>query len=144
MFFVIRNATRQDTTSVYKLVCELESCEFHQDSFADVFNNNLNNLNIGYFIAQFNEDIIGFGSVYINTLLHHCGKVAEVQELIVTKAYQGKDIGSRLLSEMILWAKSRGSLQVEVTSNAARADALEFYKKNGFLHTHHKLVLKQE
>ncbi|PLY05006.1 MAG: hypothetical protein C0625_13255 [Arcobacter sp.] len=136
----IRAATVQDVDSVYELVCELENIQYTKKSFVDLYKINIDDLHIGYFVAEINESVVGFGSVYINKLLHHCGDIAEIQELIVSQEFHNKNIGKILLNNLIEWGKKRGAAQIEVTCNILRVKAQKFYKANGFLNTHQKLV----
>jgi PhnO protein len=137
----IRKANKQDAEAIYALVCELENIKFSKATFVDLFRTNLKDGRIGYFVVLIDERIVGFGSIYLNKLLHHCGIVAEIQELIITEAYRDKKIGSNLLSEMIKWSEQQGAKQIEVCCNNSRIKAHSFYKSNGFMQTHQKLVL---
>lgn len=140
----VRAATIKDAAPVYELVCELENIQYPQESFVNVYKLNIHDSRIGYFVAEMNESVVGFGSVYINNLLHHCGNIAEIQELIVSQNFRNKNIGKSLLANLIEWSNEQGALQVEVTCNIARAEAQEFYKANGFIATHQKLVFKRD
>lgn len=137
-----RAATIQDLQSIYRLICELENTQYPIELFTNLFTVNVNDSRIGYYVAEMNESVVGFGSIYINKLLHHCGNVSEIQELIVSQDFQHKNIGKILLNTLIEWSTKQGALQVEVTCNITRIEAHEFYKVNGFTHTHQKFVLK--
>ncbi len=132
----------QDAAAICALLCELENTDFSQDTFRDVLQQNLEDERIGYFIAEADKQTVGFGSIYLNKLLHHCGVVAEIQELIVASEYRNKKIGRNLVHKMIEWSEKLGALQVEVACNKSRHEAQAFYKAIGFVHSHAKLVLK--
>jgi PhnO protein len=137
----IRKASEKDTDAIYALICELENTKYSKSAFCELLKQNVNDKRIGYFVAQVDEQTVGFGSVYLNKLLHHCGTVAEIQELIISEVYRDKKIGSNLLSEMIKWSEQHKALQVEVCCNNSRNKAQSFYESNGFVQTHQKLVL---
>jgi PhnO protein len=140
----IRKADEQDADAIYALVCELENMKFPKAKFVDLFMTNIKDEQIGYFVVLIDERIVGFGSIYLNKLLHHCGIVAEIQELIITEAYREKKIGSRLLSEIIKWSEQQGVHQIEVCCNNLRIKAHSFYKSNDFVLTHQKFVFKTQ
>lgn len=140
MDLTIRPAVEKDVDAIYGLICELEEKQFPKDAFSVLYKNNLAVNTIAYLVAVLGEKVVGFGSIYVNTLLHHCGRVAEIQELIVSATARKKNIGRALLTSLIEWAKLQDVVQVEVTSNIKRTDALAFYQANGFTHTHQKMV----
>lgn len=138
----IRQANNEDTKAVYGLICELENTRFPEAEFNTLFHHNLQQEAIGYFVATLDDQVVGFASVHINNLLHHCAKVAEIQELIVAPAQRNQQIGEALLQALRGWSELQGALQLEVTCNNLRADAQRFYQRHGFVATHQKLVAK--
>ena len=142
MNFRVRKASDQDAEVIHELICDLENTRYPKDKFVELFIKNNKEKRIGYFVVQIAEQVVGFGSIYINELLHHCGKVCEIQELIISREYRGQNIGKALLHALIEWASMQGALHVEVTCNNSRIEAQQFYKANGFIATHKKLVYK--
>ncbi len=144
MSITIRKAIEQDAEQIYELICALENTRFPKETIIELFQQNLIGENIGYFVAQLDEKIVGFGSIYINKLLHHGGKVAEIQELVVEQDHRNESIGKMLVREMNEWVLRQGIIQIEVTCNHSRVDAQRFYRANGFVNTHQKLVFIHE
>lgn len=140
----VRKTKDQDAEAVYDLICDLENIRYPKDKFIELFIKNNKDKYIGYFVVQIAEVVVGFGSMYINELLHHCGIVGEIQELIISQEYRKQNIGKVLLNELIQWAFDQGVLQVEVSCNNYRIEAQKFYNSNGFTQTHQKLVYKSE
>jgi len=136
----LRKATSSDFDAVYRLVCDLENTLFDRLSFQDIYLRNLEHPAIGYFVATLDDSVVGFASVYVNELLHHCGKIAEIQELVVANQHRRHGIGSQLIIALQHWSKQQGAEQIEVTSQVKRTQAGEFYLGCGFLDTHKKFI----
>ncbi len=152
---IIRNASEADIWSIYELICELEDANFDKNQFELIFNANMQNKDIFYYVAEMainlsksntestsinkNEAIVGFGSLFIQTPLHHISKIGEIQELVVNNGMQGIGIGKKLLLQLENTAINEGCSQVELSSNQKRIHAHRFYEREGYLKTHFKL-----
>jgi GNAT superfamily N-acetyltransferase len=55
-----------------------------------------------------------------------------IDELVVTKEYQGKGIGKQLVLTSIEKCKRLGCCEVEVSTEKTNVKARKFYKKCGF------------
>ena len=53
-----------------------------------------------YYVAESDGDIVGFGSLHIELLLHHAGLAGEIQELVVHETVRSKGIGVELVSRL--------------------------------------------
>jgi len=94
----IRNVEAKDMLTVYEQICLLEDFTFNINKFEKIFIHNMNNENILYCIAESQDGFtFGFISCYIQCLLHHCGKVGEIQELFVKQEFRGQKIGAQLV-----------------------------------------------
>ncbi len=136
----IREAQWDDREAVYQLVCQLEDYTFDREKITILFERNLDNPTIRYICAELDGVVIGFGSLYINELLHHCGKVGEIQELVVDSNYRDQGIGGLLMDDLLKWADQEGCVQVEVACNQIRTSAHGFYFSKGFINSHYKFV----
>jgi PhnO protein len=124
--------------SVYELICELEETTIPREIFNMIFITNSHLPTVRYRIAWMDQKVVGFCSVHIQHLLHHWSLVAEVQELVVDKAYRGKGIGKHLLNDAIAFAKQQGCTQIELSTNRKRLDAQRFYEREGWTSSHLK------
>jgi PhnO protein len=139
---VIRKATLQDTFSIYSFICELEEEIFDLEQFKVIFSRNLQNPDCHYLLA-FEADIpVGYASVHVQWLLHHCGKVGEIQEMFVAQSHRNKGIGRLLFDVMLGIAQQQKCDILEVTANQKRIDTHRFYESQGLLKTHFKFVRK--
>lgn len=139
--FIYRAVNEDDLDDVYRLICELEDEELDRDKFQEVFLDNVHNENIIYLCAEHEKRVIAFGSLHIQGLLHHSGKVGEVQELIVDSSFQGMGIGREMVKRLMDTAAEKGCCQVEVSSGKSRQRAHEFYINLGFQKSHYKFTL---
>ena len=140
---IIRIAEKKDMLTVYEQICELEEFVFDINAFQNIFFNNIADENILYFVAEDKiGNCLGFISCHIQYLLHHCGKVAEIQELFVKREFRGKGIGKKLIIHIEQLLKALDCISFEVTAQNKRLDTHEFYKRNGFESTHIKFTKK--
>jgi PhnO protein len=141
MKYLIRKAQKEDAAALHTIICRLEEADFKIADFTYLYEKNINNKQIIYLAAvNAEQEIIGFISAHLQLLLHHCGRVAEIQELFVDPAYRNVKIGSALLNEIEKLLQGEGCIQVEVTANIKRNTAHAFYMHAGFVETHKKFV----
>lgn len=65
-------------------------------------------------------------------LLKHDEHVYEVSKMAVTRAYQGKGVGRKLLDELIVHARLRGAKRLEIISSTRLGAAIHLYQQIGF------------
>lgn len=137
----IRRAEQKDKIEIYELICLLEDIRIPPDLFDPIFEKNLADSSIFYFVSEHDLKITGFMSLHIQHLLHHWGKVAEIQELCVQTDDRNKGTGKMLLETAIKTAKENGCELIELAANNKRTKAHGFYSKNGFNNSHFKFTL---
>lgn len=137
----LRPATESDLDFVHRLVCELEDRTFDRELFRSLFMQNLSNHMVAYSIVSLDGVDCGFVSVHTQTLLHHCGRIAEIQELVVAEPFRSRKVGQQVLRLVREACTADGISQLEVCTNRKRTQAQRFYLANGFLDTHHKFCL---
>lgn len=144
MSLTIRPALAIDVSSVHQFISELEEEVFDFEEFNRIYVQNLANPDCHYFLAFDADECIGYASIHAQWLLHHCGKVGEIQEMFVKDAYRGKGIGSLLIEALFEVAKRENFKILEVTANKKRMDTHRFYESKGLLPTHFKFVKKYD
>jgi len=135
----IKIAQPEDVDFVYQCICDLENQLFDKTTFASIYDENISNTNIIYLIA-YAEKPVGFLSCHIQPLLHHCGLVAEIQELYVIEEKRNQKIGSQLLQGLKKKLKDKNVVRLEVISNMKRLDTHRFYEREKFTRTSYKFV----
>lgn len=142
--FLIIKATSNHVESVYRLINELEDTCFRQQEFYDLFIKNLQNEDYHYYVAEYQDKIVAFMGINIQYPLHHCGKIAEIQELIVNYQYRNLKIGNALINTAKTIAQENNCDTLELSSRFKRIDAHRFYEREGFQKTHFKFLLRFE
>ncbi|MCL2168874.1 MAG: GNAT family N-acetyltransferase [Defluviitaleaceae bacterium] len=136
----IIKATAQHLEDVYMLLCELQEKTFDKDDFSKIYQENINSQNIHYILAVHETKVVGFASLHIQRLLHHCAPVGELQEIVVAKEQRGLGAGALLFNEIKKLAASHKCLQLELCSNFTRAKAHEFFLNQGMKKSHYKFT----
>ena len=137
----IRKAMSGDLPDVYRLICELENELLNYKNFTTIFNQHLDDPDCVYWVAEDGSKIIGFISLHIQQLLHHCGRVGEVQEFYIDNGYRGKGVGTALMNEAKKYAEAKEVKSFEVTSNKKRVENVKVYERLGFSLTHNKFTI---
>lgn len=136
----IRAAGQNDLQTVYEFLCDLENLTLDRGQFEQVFRQNLTNPLIHYLIAEWSNQVVGFVSCHVQFILHHTGKVGEIQELYVLPTHRNQRIGQALVAALDAMARQEGIVNLEVTTNQKRTDTVRFYEREHFSRTHFKLV----
>jgi len=140
MDLLIRPANRQDTETLYRFICALEEATIDPTNFRAIFWHNLADPRVHYLVAEENGEVIGFASCHVQYLLHHAGKVGEIQELFVRPDRRNRRIGRRLVEAMEALAHRERFVNLEVATNQKRAETYRFYQQMTFNPSHFKLV----
>lgn len=137
---MIRLAVSADQLEIYSLICALEETSFPQEMFAWGFYTMLSSASHLLLVAEEEGQIVGLLHLRMEFQLHHCGTVAEIMELIVSREVRSKGIGAALLKAAREQAIQHHCIQFEVTSNQKRKQAHRFYQREGLEQTHIKLT----
>jgi len=137
----IRKVEQKDMLTVYEQICLLEEFTFNINAFEKIFNHNMKDENVLYYLAESHEgEALGFISCHIQNLLHHCGKVAEIQELFVRQENRAEGVGQALVKFVEQELIVLNCISFEVTAQNKRLQTHDFYKKMGFDQTHLKFT----
>lgn len=139
--FQIKKVKTQDLDFVYKSICELEKEELNFEIFKEIFNENLANPNNFYLIAEKDNEGIGFISFHTQNLLHHCGRVGEIQEFFINENHRGKGVGRQLIEKIMQYAEEHNLKSIEVTTNKRRVENVMIYENLGFTLSHNKFTI---
>ena len=137
----IRNAKSDDLDTIFDFICELENEVFDYQIFKDIFEENLQNLNYVYYVAEIENQVVGFISFHTQKLLPHCDIVGEIQELYVVPNFRNQQIGRFLVNKVKDYAKTHKLKSIEVASNKTRTENVYIYEHLGFRLSHNKFTI---
>ncbi len=136
----IRKCVREDAEHVFRFICQLEGENPDRNDFDNVFLSNLEKPDIIYILGEIDSKIIGFASMHMQQLLHHTGKVAEIQELFIDSLYRNSGYGEQLLLHLRDCAENEGCRHFEASCNIVRDKTYNFFASRGMQPTHHKFT----
>lgn len=137
----IRKVKTKDLDFIYNSICELENEELNFEIFAAIFNENISNPNNLYLIAENDNEGLGFISFHTQNLLHHNGRVGEIQEFFINENHRGKGIGRQLIEKIMQYAEEHNLKSIEVTTNKRRVENVMIYENLGFTLSHNKFTI---
>ena len=144
-----RKATRNDVPSIVRLLADdplgakrekyVEPLPSQYYAAFDEINSDKNNYLI---VAELDNQVVGTLQLTLITYLtYQGGKRALIEGVRTDKSVRGQGVGKAMLEWTIQKAKSEGCHVVQLTTDKTRPDALEFYKKLGFVASHEGMKL---
>ena len=134
---VIRRAEESDLDAVYDLTVELGYSRLARADFAAAFAAVLRHPEMLVLIAGTpGIGAAGLASLSYRPQLRLGGRIATIDELVVTDRARGVGVGRALLHRAVAEARGLGARRVELTTNRDRESYRRgFYVKNGLAET---------
>ena len=135
---MIREAIIDDYKEI-KNICENDlgyPCDY------ELVKNRLSNLNKDreiVYVAVYDNQVVGFIHIEKYELLYFEPR-ANIIGIAVSKSYQRQGIGSKLLTQAEVWAKSKGIKVMRLNSGIKRKEAHNFYQKAGYQDIKEQLI----
>jgi len=129
--FRVRSARRSDAEAIKGLLQELGYAEGADSATLHWV---ISHPEMEIFVATDPRDrAIGMVSLSHRPQLRMRGRIATIDELVVTEGWRGRGVGRELLKRAVARAKVLSVRRLEVVSHATRSDvARHFYESNGF------------
>ena len=82
-----------------------------------------------FLVITDNDRVVGTGGV-----LRLCDKVCELKRMWFLPQYRGRGLGSRLITQLIEWARDNGyeTMRLDVADEVRSAPAVRLYERLGF------------
>ena len=145
----IRVATQQDVPEIVRLLAdddlgakreryENPLPKKYYSAFEEIHSDKNNFL----IVTEIDNKVVGtLQLTYITYLTYQGGKRAIIEGVRTDSAYRGQGVGKIMLNWAISKAQEDGCHLVQLTTDKKRPEALEFYKKLGFIPSHEGLKL---
>lgn len=143
LMVTIREAAVEDAQDIYDLYLEVMNYDYpvkKMKEMIDVVSKDSGNY---IFVAAKQDKVVGVAEVVIKYSIHKDSYLI-INTLAVRSAYQGKGIGSQMLSYIEAFSRKKGLSSVTVGSQFKRVDTHHFYQNNGFeIVKEHKIFVKK-
>jgi len=143
----IRKATDGDYKNLFDLFDEIDS--LHRDNLPhrfqkangparekDYYSELIENENIGLFVAEMGEELVGFVHVFVRDTppipIVIPRRYAAVDSIVVKSGFQKRGIGLKLMDTMQEWAIEKGATSIELNVYEFNESAISFYEGLGY------------
>jgi GNAT superfamily N-acetyltransferase len=130
LHIVISASVIEDSTAIAQLSRQLgypTSTDNIRERLATIIEHSENCV----FTAMYDGQVVGWIHAF-HTFRIESPAFIEIAGLIVDENIRGRNVGRKLVSSVVSWAKERGVTSLRVRSNVKRQQAHEFYKHIGF------------
>ena len=132
----IRNGTTKDVSKIAKLLEELgrpqPKNEVERTKFEKLIHQYLSDGDKLILLAEDNYKTVGMATMVFLPRLNQSKPELWIPDLVISKDYQNKGIGKRLIKACVKIAKTKNCFRIRLESGNERKDTHEFYKKTGF------------
>lgn len=107
-----------------------KASDLTQEKVKEIYSKIKSNPNHKIFVAQFGDEIVGSTTLLIEPkFIHKGGLVGHIEDVVVTKSFQGKGVGEKLIQASLDYAKKHGCYKTILDCSD---DVKPFYEKIGF------------
>jgi GNAT superfamily N-acetyltransferase len=149
---IVREARRADLPAVIALlhqdmIRERDETHVPPEAYADAFAEITADPHQQLLVGEVHGEVVATAQVtWVRHLSYVGGLMCHVESVRVRSDLRGRGLGRALVEHVVELARERGAVRVELTTNARRTRAQEFYRGLGFVASHvgMKLYLGRE
>ena len=136
---IIRVATASDAPAVQRL---LEQLGYPNLSLDDTKRNLSHHHDPNYqvLVGEIETHVVAFIALHCFHLMHWKEKMGRISAFCVEEGFRSKGVGRQMLHAGEEWLRSKGCAKIEVTSNARRVQAHQFYLNLGYTEDSRRFV----
>ena len=127
MDITIRHIDSNDYNGYLELLFELSQYKHNIDKLS--FDNLLTNKNCIILVIEFDNKIIGAGSLFILNKLH-CNPFGQIEDVVIKKEYRHLGLGKKIINQLVSIGKTKNCYKIVLN---CLKNNIEFYNKCGFI-----------
>jgi len=124
----IRTLQKKDVDEVIDLLQSLSNYRPNKESYSLICNDFFSQQNVFSIVAIFNNKIIGYGSIVIETKIRG-GRKGHIEDIVTHQNYRNKQIGSKIIDNLFKIAKKKECYKISLECNK---NNVPFYINNKF------------
>lgn len=128
----IRDAVKQDYGRLMELYNDFVGSDRYSSHDNDSFERTLDDPNCYIYVAEENNQIIGFVTFSARNVVRYAKPIAEGDELYVTPEYRGKGYGKQLMQHILDKATELNCHRMFLESHYDHKPAHKMYESMGF------------
>ena len=139
---IIREAVREDLPAIVTLlhedvIREIDESQAPPEAYAEAFDEIAADAHQQLLVGELDGEIVATAQLtWVRHLTYLGGLMCQVESVRVRSDLRGRGLGRELMERVVVLARSRGAARVELTTNAKRERAREFYERLGFVASH--------
>lgn len=136
---IIRKVTTSDANAIQRLLVQLGYPDLSENDVVEKIKL-YNQAGYCMLVTETEMQVVGFISLHWFELVHWKGKLGRITSFCIDEKFRSKGVGQQLLQagEKLLFEKE--SVKIEVTSNARRTQAHNFYLRAGYMEDSRRFV----
>jgi GNAT superfamily N-acetyltransferase len=139
---LVRTARPEDLEAVVALlredvIREVDESEVPESSYAAAYEEICGDAHQDLLVGEVDGEVVATAQLtWVRHLTYVGGLMCTIESVRVRSDLRGRGLGRELIEHVLDLARERGAARVELTTNAQRTRAREFYRGLGFVASH--------
>ena len=139
---VVREAVAADLEALVALqredvIREVDEAGVPVEAYRDAFDEITADAHQQLLVGELDGELVATAQVtWVRRLTYVGGEMGVVESVRVRSDLRGRGLGERLMNHLADLARARGAVRLELTTNAQRERAQQFYVRLGYRPTH--------
>ena len=120
---------KNDATDIIEMLQSISNFYPNPIDFNEIWSDFIAQEHVFGFSFFIENEIVGYGAIVYETKIRG-GRVAHIEDIVVSQDYRGKGIGEKIITYLINNAKQRRCYKISLS---CKANNVLFYEKCGFI-----------